>query len=72
VLAPKSLPHAVCTEAVGSLPIMATTVVKQKDAVTVRVQDLHEVDAIFELQDHVVVGPAPIGIDTVIKFSNKR
>jgi hypothetical protein len=53
LLTPISLVYDVNTQAIGSLSIMATTVVKQKYVLILWIQHLDDLDTIFKSHDHV-------------------
>jgi hypothetical protein len=54
------------------LSMMATTVIKEKDTVMFRTENGNDIGAIFHLQDHVVVRPITLCVDTTFEFKNKR
>jgi hypothetical protein len=50
---------------------MATTVIKKKHVIILWIQNLHHINAIFELQDHVVVRPVSLSICSILEFNYK-
>jgi hypothetical protein len=71
LLSSKSLPHAVDTEAIRSFSVMAATVIKKKHVIILWIQNLHHINTIFELQDHVVVRPVSLSICSILEFNYK-